>query len=134
MPTVIPDVDSEAIAALYTGVNLYAALFNSSTPGKTGTGEITGTGYVRQLVATAGGWSAAGADVTSGGIKQTNAAKVDFGTAGSAWGAVGSYGFYTAVSGGTFRGSTPLTTALTISSGTAVYFNIGDLVIVGAGF
>jgi hypothetical protein len=131
--TTLPDAVSEAIIALYSGIDLYVSL-HSADPGKTGASEITGTSYARQLVPTSGGWSAAAADVTSGGRNESNVAAVDFGTAGSAWGTITHFAVWTAVTAGTFKGGAALTASQTIASGNAVSFPIGDLVIVGAGF
>ena len=133
MTTTLPDTVSESIIALFTGANVYISL-HSADPGKTGASEISGTSYGRILVATSTGWSAAGADVTSGGRVKDNSGIVNYGTAGSAWGTITHLGVWTAITAGAFMGGGPLTASQTVASGNAVSFPIGDLDIVGAGF
>ncbi len=132
MPTTIPDAKAEAIIALFDSADVYVSL-HSADPGKTGANEIAGTGYARQVIATATGWTAAAADVPSGGRVRDNVAKLDFGTAGSAWGTITHLGLWSAVTAGTWVGGASLTTPQTVASGNAVYFPIGDLDLVGAG-
>src|SRR5215470_2170817 len=79
--------------------NFYVALF-TTTPTNAGTGgtEVSGTGYARQAVpgSTAGWAAASGTNPT----QTSNAAIVNFGTAGSAWGTVVGFAIYDAVTGG----------------------------------
>lgn len=129
MTTTIPDADADAIIALWTSVDLTISL-HSADPGIDGSNEIVGLGYARQSLASALAWATATDDPTTGGRLQNNAAKIDFGTAGSDWSTVTHFGFW---QGATWRGGAKLREAVVIASGNTVSFPIGNLDMVGAG-
>lgn len=114
--------------------NLYVALF-STLPADAGTGgtELSGTGYARVAIPTTdAAWNAPAAG-TGNARKITNAAAVDFGTAGSDWAPSGTpcvgYGIYDNSSGGNYWGGVAFGSSKIIQSGDPVKFNAAALSI-----
>lgn len=103
--------------------DVYVALYTTMpTPANTGGVEVSGTGYARQAIAAAGGWSAlTGTDPT----EITNAAIVNYGSAGSAWGTVLGFGFLDALTAGDLLDLVTLGSSQAVNSGAAVTFAIG---------
>lgn len=114
--------------------NVYVAL-NSTMPADAGTGgtELSGTGYARVAVPTTdAAWNAPSAG--TGNKRQiSNAAAVDFGTAGSDWAPSGTpavgYTCWDASSGGNYLGGVTFSPSKIIQSGDPVKFNASSLVI-----
>ncbi len=112
----------------------YIALM-STMPTDAGTGgvELSGTGYARQgITRGTAGWSAPAAG--SGNVRQiTNAAAVDYGTAGSDWAPSGApcvgFAVYDAATGGNYLGGGAFASSVIIQSGNPVRFPAGSLVI-----
>src|SRR3954463_6374286 len=111
--------------------NLYVALF-TTMPANDGTGgvEVTGTGYARVAVPTTNtGWSAPAANALAREI--TNAAAVDYGTAGSDWAPSASpvvgFGFYDALTAGNYWGGNPFGSNVIVQNGNPVRFTAGSL-------
>lgn len=101
--------------------SVYVALF-TTIPADDGTGgvEVTGGAYARVLTSGAT-WTTPSA----GAI--TTAALITFPIATAGWGTVTSVGLYTASSGGTLLAFGSLTSSVTVLSGQAPSFAIGDL-------
>lgn len=108
------------------GGSLYAGLASAADDGSVT--EITGTGYGRQTLARAlatwAGTQGPGTTIASAGTTHTtsNNAVIDFGTAGSAWGAATHLVIHTAASGGNAIAYLPLPSALSILNGDPVAF------------
>jgi hypothetical protein len=85
------------------GANNYVALF-TAMPGETGGGtEVTtvGTGYVRQPISAAAGWSAGGQ--VGGAYEVSNAAEIAYAVATAAYGTVWGFALFDAVTDGVMR-------------------------------
>lgn len=110
--------------------NLYVALLTTNPTDETGTGlvEVSGTGYARQAVpSTTVGWTAPSG---TNPRQISNAAVVNYGTSGSAWGTVTGFALYDAVTAGTFKGWAALTGgSKVINNGDPVSFAIGALLM-----
>lgn len=119
----------DAQVANITGVDQWVSL-HTADPGLTGANECTVVSRV--ALATAGGWSAAAADATSGGRAQSNANQLNFGNASGSQTLLYA-GFWSASSGGTFRGAAPLAASQTTTTGNPVSIPVGDLVVFAAG-
>jgi hypothetical protein len=107
------------LAAITT--TAYVSL-HSADPGTTGANEIVGNGYARQGPVT---FTDSGFDPTTA----ANSAIVSFPTATAAWGSVPFFSVWTALSGGTYQGSGPITPAVTVNSGDQVRFLTGSLTL-----
>jgi len=122
-----------AVARTYPATH-YIALF-TAMPAEDGTGgtEVTGTGYARQgITRGTAGWSAPAAG-TGNKRKITNAADVNFGTAGSDWAPIGTpcvgFGVYDASTAGTLLATGTFASSVVIQSGNPVKFPTGSLAI-----
>lgn len=129
MATTIPDAKSEEILDIWTAVDIYVML-HTADPGKTGANE--GTGISRVLITSATDWAAAVAHGGTGGRLQDNSVLIDFGTSSAAE-TYTHFGFWTAVSGGTFLGGASLTSSVAVAIGEGVRFPIGDLDMIAYG-
>jgi hypothetical protein len=105
---------------------VYAAL--ASVASDSSITEITGTSYARQpltrALATWAGTQAVGSTAASSGTTHmtSNNATINFGTAGSAWGAVNAVVIYDAITSGNPIAVFPLAVTLTINNGDPVSF------------
>lgn len=115
---------NNAAAFASPGDGLYVALFTADTGLETNapTAEVSGTGYARQQV-TAANWL----DNFDGTVQ--NAAIIDFGSAGSAWGVVTHAAVMDALSGGNVLHFGTLTVSRDVANGDPVTFPIGALVL-----
>lgn len=135
------DYMENALAAWIAGTNMPAApatvsvgLFTAN-PADTGTGgapangtEATGTGYARQPITTATGWSAVA--VTGTDQHVSNAAAISFGTVGAgAWGTITGVGIWDAPSGGNLLFWFAISPTQVTAQGSTVSINAGSLVI-----
>lgn len=105
--------------------NVYAALF-LTVPAQDNSGgtEVSGTGYARQAIAASGGWSAlTGTDP----VTITNAAQLNWGSAGSAWGTVNGEGLFDASSAGNLLILYTYGSGQAVNSGAAVTQAIGNV-------
>jgi hypothetical protein len=110
----------------YTGpATLYIALFTAVTDGEAGTvTEVSGGSYARATVtASVGNW----ADATGNNGTTTNVAVVAFPSATADWGTITHFGVYDASSAGNLLIYSPLAASRTITTGTLVSFNAGNL-------
>jgi len=106
-------LENKVLAYVFSGTaysspsaNLYVALFTSS-PGETGGGtELSGNGYVRQLVA-----------LTTTNSSSTNASAIEFPVATASWGTITSAAIFDASTGGNMLAYSDLTASKTIASG-----------------
>jgi len=107
-------------ASTYTAAaTVYAALY-TATPSDAGGGtEVSGTAYARQAIVFAA--------ASSGTI--VNSAIVNFGTAGSAWGTVSTFGVFDAATSGNLLAWDSLTASKTIGEDDPVSFPVGNLSI-----
>ncbi len=105
--------------------DLYIALYTTMpTLANTGGVEASWTGYARQSVAASTGWSAlSGTDPT----QISNAALIDYGTAGSGPETVVGWGALDAATGGNLVDLYTLPSAQTVNSGADVSFAVGAL-------
>ncbi len=110
----------------------YIALLTTNPSDEAGTGavEAAWTGYARQLVtSSATAWTAPAAG-TGSNRQISNAAIVNYGTAGSGPTTVTGFAIYDAATGGTFKAWNVLTGGnKVVNNGDPVSFKIGDLVI-----
>lgn len=107
--------------------NVYVALYNGDPLGA-GTELVAppDTDYAReQTVGT--DWGAASFASPTASI--ANAAEIDFGTSGAAWGAVDYVAIFDAATDGNMIASGALTSAVNITSGIPVKFPIGALIV-----
>ena len=95
---------------------------HTTDPGNIGAAEISGGSYARQGPIT---FANAGSNPTVA----SNTAILTFSTATTAWGTIGFFGLWTALNGGTFQGSGPLTTPTPINSGDTARFLTNALTI-----
>lgn len=107
--------------------NVYVALF-TAMPTQAGTGgtEVSGTGYARQAIAAAAGWSTISG---TGPWSIANAGTVNFGNAGSAWGTVLGFGIYDASTAGNLLYVATFGSSVVISNGAPVSFAAGAITI-----
>lgn len=129
MATTIPDAKSEEILDIWTGTDIYVSL-HTGDPGKTGASEATGVGRI--LITSATDWNSAVAHGGTGGRLIDNSVLIDFGTS-TANETYTHFGFWTAVSGGTFLGGAGLTSSVAVSIGEGVRFPAGDLDMIAYG-
>lgn len=104
---------------------------STTTPNDDGTSftEPSGGSYARVAI-TNNVTNFPAATTVSGETQKTNGAKFTFPNPTGSWGAVGTYGFFTASSGGTPEFSNPLDAAITVRNGnTPVEFDIGQLIM-----
>lgn len=104
---------------------VYIALF-TVTPTIAGTGgtEVSGSSYARSSVTNNGtNWSTAAAG------SKNNATAITFATPSGSWGTVISFGIYDALTSGNLLYFGTLSTAKSITSGDAVSFGVGTLVV-----
>ena len=114
-----PIGESEVLAPLIA--NAFVSL-HSADPGSTGASEVTGGAYARQGPVA---FSEAGNEPTVA----SNSAIVTFPQATAAWGAIGYFGLWTALTGGTFQGSGALTAPGPVNNGDTARFLVGSLTI-----
>lgn len=95
---------------------------HASDPGDTGANEVVGGSYARQGPIV---FTNSGANPTV----SANSALLSFPAATGAWGAVTYFGLWSAVSGGTFRGSGALQAPATVNNGDTARFLVGSLTI-----
>lgn len=94
----------------------YLALYTVA-PGEGGGGtECSGTSYARQSFT-----------MTVSGDTATNAANIEYSTAGSSWGTLVAVGIFDAVSGGNLIAYGNLTTSKTVDTGDVFRIPAGDL-------
>lgn len=107
-------------------VNVYAALYTTMpTAANTGGVEVSGTGYARQPIAAASGWSVlTGTDPTA----ISNANIISYGAAGSAWGTCVGWCLLDAVSAGNLLDLFTLASSQAINNGATASFAVGALV------
>lgn len=108
---VLTPLTTSAFVSLHTG-----------DPGDTGANEVTGSAYARQGPIA---FTNAGNNPTVA----SNSAIITFLAATGSWGTIGYFGLWTAVSGGTFRGSAALTTPKPVGNGDTARFLAGSLTI-----
>jgi hypothetical protein len=99
----------------------YVSLHTTS-PDDTGSGEVTGGSYARVGPVT---FANAGANPTV----SSNSSVLTYPAATAPWGTVGYFGVWSALSGGTFRGSGAVTTPKAVNSGDTARFAVGALTI-----
>jgi hypothetical protein len=114
-----PAGEAAILTPLITGA--YVSL-HTADPGGAGANEIPNSDYAR-LGPIA--FASNGAEPTIA----SNTAILSFPTALTAWGTVGFFGLWTALTGGTFQGSGALTAPSTIGIGDTVRFVNGALTI-----
>src|SRR4249919_2863310 len=107
MPGLSPAGETAILTPLTT--TAYVSL-HTSDPGTTGTSEVSGGSYARQGPVA---FTNAGNEPTVA----SNSAILTYPAATAAWGTIGWFGIWTALSGGTFQGSGALTAAKAINSG-----------------
>ena len=108
----------------FTTPTAYAALFVGDP--LDGGVEVSGVDYAREATAGAD-WGAATFSSPTASI--TNAAEIDFGTAGGAWGTVNYCAVYDAATAGNMLASGDLTVARPIVNGDPVKFPAGTFTI-----
>ena len=108
---VLTPLTTSAFVSLHTG-----------DPGDTGANEVVGGAYARQgpIVFTNAG---------NNPTVASNSALLTFPQATAAWGTIGYFGLWTALSGGTFRGSSALTAPGPVNNGDTARFLVGSLTI-----
>ena len=116
-------LSSAGEAAVLTPLTTTAYVsLHTADPGDLGANEATGGAYVRQgpiVFANAG----------NNPTVASNSALLTFPQATAAWGTIGYFGLWTAVSGGTFRGSAALTAPGPVNNADTVRFLPGSLTI-----
>ena len=95
---------------------------HTADPGTTGASEVSGGAYARQ-------GPIAFTNVGSEPTVASNSAILTYPAATAAWGTIGWFGIWTALSGGTFQGSGALTAAKSINVGDTARFLAGALTI-----
>jgi hypothetical protein len=95
---------------------------HTADPGTTGANEVSGGAYARQGPIA----------FTNSGSEPTvasNSAILTFATATAAWGTIGFFGLWTALTGGTFQGSGALTSPTPVNNGDTARFLANALTI-----
>jgi hypothetical protein len=95
---------------------------HTADPGDTGAGEVSGGSYARVGPVT---FTNAGANPTV----SSNSAILTYPAATAPWGTIGYFGVWSALSGGTFRGSGAVTAPKAVNSGDTARFAAGALTI-----
>jgi hypothetical protein len=95
---------------------------HTADPGNTGASEVSGSAYARQGPVA---FTNAGNNPTVA----SNSAIVTFPVATGAWGTIGWFGIWTAVSGGTFQGSGAVATPKAVGNGDTARFLANALTI-----
>jgi hypothetical protein len=112
----------EALVLTPLTTTAYVSL-HTADPSDAGASEVSGGGYARPSSAVT--FTSTGANPTV----SANNAIVTFPVATGAWGTVTHFGIWSAVSGGTFRGSGALTTSKAVGNGDTARFAVGALTI-----
>ena len=116
-------LSSAGEAAVLTPLTTTAYVsLHTGDPGDTGANEVTGGAYARQGPIT---FASTGANPTVA----SNSAILTFPQATAAWGTVGWFGLWTALTGGTFQGSGALTASGPVNNGDTARFLVGSLTI-----
>ena len=95
---------------------------HTGDPGDTGASEVSGGSYARQ-------GPVAFTNTGNNPTVASNSAVVAYVTASAAYGTVSYFGLWSALSGGTFRGSGALTPSKAVNNGDTPSFAIGALTI-----
>lgn len=107
--------------------NVYVALYNGDPLGAgSELADPPDTDYAREMTEAAD-WASAG--FVSPRASIANAAEIDFGTSGAAWGTVDYVAIFDAATDGNMIASGALTSSVNITSGIPVKFPIGALVV-----
>jgi hypothetical protein len=114
-----PSGETAVLASILT--TAYVSL-HTADPGTTGASEIAGNAYARQGPVA---FTNAGNEPTIA----SNSAIVSYPTATAAWGTIGWFGLWSAVTAGTFQGSGALTASKAVNSGDQVRFLAGALTV-----
>ena len=116
-------LSSSGEAAVLTPLTTTAYVsLHTADPGNTGASEVSGGAYARQGPIA---FTNAGSQPTVA----SNSAILTYPAATAAWGTIGWFGVWTALSGGTFQGSGALTASKAINSGDTARFLAGALTI-----
>jgi hypothetical protein len=111
--------ENTAISAIFVPTTTYYLGLNTSDPGTTGTGEVTGGSYAREEAA----FGAA-----SGGVEATTDAQ-NFTGMPSESGGIGYFSLWTLVSSGTYLGGGVLSGVASVPVGATVALAIGALTV-----